>query len=103
MPKAARGVGCAAEGRMGGVVILACQREDLVGSCPGRTAGGGQPRRMGLVASSAVRERREGGLDRERELMFRITDCYGLKDPTHGFLYAHFFLSYNGHISKGSK
>ena len=46
------------------MVILACQREDLVGSCPGRTAGGGQPRRMGLVASSAVRERHRGGLDR---------------------------------------
>ena len=53
------------------MVIFACQREDLVGSCPGRTAGGGQPRRMGLVASSAVRELRKGGLDRKEEKEFR--------------------------------
>ena len=46
-------------------MIFACQREDLDGSRPGRTAGGGQPRPMGLVASSAVRELREGGLDRK--------------------------------------
>ena len=45
--------------------FFACQREDLVGSRPNRTAGGGQPRPMGLVASSAVREHHGGGLDRE--------------------------------------